>query len=71
MKCLRVPKGGARERTKGAEWVCSPMGGTTILTNQYSQSSQGLKHHQRVQMEGPMAQATYVATSTDIYNLCG
>jgi hypothetical protein len=26
----RVPKGGVRERTEVAEWVCSPIGGTTI-----------------------------------------
>jgi hypothetical protein len=26
----RVPNGGARERTQGAEGVCSPIGGTTI-----------------------------------------
>ena len=30
----RVPDGGARERTQGAEGVCSPIGGTTISTNQ-------------------------------------
>ena len=40
----RVPNGGARERTQGAEGVCSPIGGTTIWTNQYPQSSQGLNH---------------------------
>ena len=40
----RVPNEGARERTQGAEGVCSPIGGTTIWTNQYPQSSQGLNH---------------------------
>jgi hypothetical protein len=40
----RVPNGGARERTQGAEGVCSPTEGRTILTNQYPQSSQGLNH---------------------------
>ena len=30
----RVPNGGARERTQGAEGVCSPIRGTTIWTNQ-------------------------------------
>jgi hypothetical protein len=40
----RVPNGGARERTRGAEGICSPVGETTIWTNQYSQSSQGLNH---------------------------
>jgi hypothetical protein len=35
----RVPNGGARESTQGAEGVCNPIGGTTIRTNQYLQSS--------------------------------
>jgi hypothetical protein len=39
-----VPNGGARERTEGAEGVCSPIGGTTTWTNQIPQSSQGLSH---------------------------
>jgi hypothetical protein len=30
----RVPNEGARESTQGAEGVCSPLGGTTIWTNQ-------------------------------------
>ena len=37
-----VPNGGVRERMVGAEGVCSLIGGTTIWTNQYPQSSQGL-----------------------------
>jgi hypothetical protein len=41
----RVPNGGARERTQGADRICSPIGGTTIWSNQYPQSSQGLNHH--------------------------
>jgi hypothetical protein len=36
----RVPSGGVKERTEGAEGVWS----TTIWTNQYPQSSQGLNH---------------------------
>jgi hypothetical protein len=32
------------ERTQGVEGVCSSLGGTTIRTNQYPQSSQGLNH---------------------------
>jgi hypothetical protein len=40
----RVPNEGASERTQGAEGVCSPIGGTTIWTSQYPQSSQGLNH---------------------------
>jgi hypothetical protein len=31
----RAPNGGARESTQGAKGVCNPIGGTTILTNQY------------------------------------
>jgi hypothetical protein len=41
----KVPNEGARESTKGAEGVCSPIGGTTIGTIQYPQSSQRLNHH--------------------------
>jgi hypothetical protein len=40
----RIPNEGARERTQGAEGVYSPIGGTTIWTSQYPQSSQGLNH---------------------------
>ena len=40
----RVPNEGARERTQGAEGVWSPLGGTTIWTNQYLQSSLGLNY---------------------------
>jgi hypothetical protein len=40
----RVPKEGARESTQGLEAVCSPIGETTIWTNQYSQSCLGLNH---------------------------
>jgi hypothetical protein len=35
----RAPNGGARESTQGAKMVFNPMGGTTIWTNQYPQSS--------------------------------
>jgi hypothetical protein len=51
----------ARERTQGAEGVCSPIGGTTIRTNQYSQSSQGLNHQPKSTQEGLKASAVYVA----------
>jgi hypothetical protein len=40
----RVPNEGARGSTQGAEGICSPIGGTTIWTNQYLQISLGLKH---------------------------
>jgi hypothetical protein len=39
----RIPNGGARERTQGAEEVCSPIGGT-IWTIQEPQSSQEINH---------------------------
>ena len=35
----RAPNGEARESTQGAEGVCNPIGGTTIWTSQYPQSS--------------------------------
>ena len=35
----RAPNGGARESTQGAEGVYNSIGGTTIWTNQYPQSS--------------------------------
>ena len=40
----KLPNGGARESTKGAEGTCSSIGGATIWTNQYPQNSQGLNH---------------------------
>jgi hypothetical protein len=55
----RVPSEGARESTQGAEGICSPIGGTTMWTNQYPQSS--LKLNQRVHMVGLMALAAYAA----------
>ena len=39
----RVPNGGARERTQGAEGVCSATGGTTIWLTQYSPEHPGTK----------------------------
>ena len=57
----RVPNEGARERTQVVEGFSSPIGGGTIWTNQYPQSSLGLNHHQRVHMVGLMAPAAYVA----------
>ena len=40
----RVPIEGARESTQVVEGICSPIGGTSICTNQYPQSSQGLNY---------------------------
>ena len=56
----RVPNEGTRERTQGAEVVCSPIGGT-IWTTQYLQSSQGLNTNQRPHIVGLMTLAAYVA----------
>jgi hypothetical protein len=42
----RVPNEGARESTQGTEGVCSLIGGTSIGTNQYPQSSLELKKKQ-------------------------
>jgi hypothetical protein len=39
----RVSSEGARERTQGAEGVCSPIRGTTILTNKYFPELPGIK----------------------------
>jgi hypothetical protein len=55
-----VPSGGARERSQGAQGVCSPIGGTTIWTNHYPQNAQGV-NNQRVHMVGLMAPASYIA----------
>ena len=41
------PNGEARERTDGAEGACRPISETTIWTNQYPQSSQGLNHQSK------------------------
>jgi hypothetical protein len=41
---LRVPNGGVRERTEGAEGICDVIGKRTISTNQTPQSSQGLNY---------------------------
>ena len=42
-----VPNRGVRGSTKGAEGDCNPTGRTTISTNHYPKSCQGLKHQQR------------------------
>jgi hypothetical protein len=44
----RVPNGGVRERTEGAEGVYNPIGRTTISANQTPQSSQGLNHQPKI-----------------------
>jgi hypothetical protein len=50
------PNIGVRERTEGAEGVCSPIGGTTISTNQNPQSSQGLNHQPKSGWSHPWLQ---------------
>jgi hypothetical protein len=56
----RVPNGRVRERMRGAEGVCNPIGKTTISTTRTPQSSQGLTN-QGVHMKGTMFPAAYVA----------
>ena len=43
----KVPNEGARENTQGAERVWSPIGGTSVWTDQYLQSSLELKHQSK------------------------
>ena len=43
----RVPNEGVRECTQGAEEAWSPIGGTSIWTNQYPQSSLELNHQSK------------------------
>ena len=50
------PNGGVQGRTKGAEWVCNPMGRTIISTNQTPPSSQGLNHQQGYTLRDPWLQ---------------
>jgi hypothetical protein len=57
----KVPNGGARERTQGAEGICSLIVGTTIGTNQYPQSSQGLNHQLKSTQVGTQASDAFVA----------
>jgi hypothetical protein len=38
-----VPNGRVREGTEGAEWVCNPIGRTTLSTNQYVPELPGTK----------------------------
>ena len=56
-----VPNERARESTLGAEGVCSPIGETTIWTNQYPQSSLGLNHQLKKTHVGLLSLAAYVA----------
>ena len=47
------PNGRVMERSEGAEGECNPIGRSTVSTNQMPQSSQGLKHNQRIYMSHP------------------
>jgi hypothetical protein len=71
----RAPNGGARESTQGAKGICNPIGGTTILTNQYTptptlelvslaayESEDGLVGHQW--KERPIGLANFIWLST-------
>jgi hypothetical protein len=46
------PKRGARERNQGTGGVCSPVGGTTIGSNQLPQSSQWQNHQPKISHGG-------------------
>jgi hypothetical protein len=52
------PSGRARGRTKGAEEDFNPV--RTVSTNLTTQSSQGLNHQPKCNMEGVIIPATYV-----------
>jgi hypothetical protein len=56
----RVPNGGVREKTEGAEGVCNPIGRAIISTNQIPQ---GLNYQPKstLLMEQTMTPAAYVA----------
>jgi hypothetical protein len=67
----RVPNGGARESNQGAKGICNSIGGTTILTTQYSPelvslaayvSEDGLVGHQW--KERPIGRANFICLST-------
>jgi hypothetical protein len=53
--------GGLRLRTEGTEWVCNPIGRTTISTKHTSQSFRGLNYQPKIHMEESMSPAAYVA----------
>jgi hypothetical protein len=67
----RAPNCGARENTQGAKGICNPIGGTTILTNQYPPelvslaayvSEDGLVGHQW--KERPIGHANIICLNT-------
>jgi hypothetical protein len=67
----RASNGGARESTQGAKGVFNPIGGTTILTNQYPSELESLAayvsedglvgHHWE---ERPIGLANFICLST-------
>jgi hypothetical protein len=66
----RAPNEGARESTQGAKWICNPLGGTTIWTNQYPLelvslavyvSEDGLVSHHWKLIRGPLVMQTSYA----------
>jgi hypothetical protein len=55
--------------TEGAEGICSPIGRTTISTNQTLQRSQGLNHQPKsIYMEGPMDSVEYVVENDLVWH---
>jgi hypothetical protein len=57
----RVPNEGARESPQGAKGVCSPIGETTISTNQYPRTSLGL-NHQSKKTHGETGVSSYIGS---------
>jgi hypothetical protein len=51
-----IPNGGVRRKTEGAEGVCDLIGGTTVSTNHYLQSSQELNHQPEYTWRDPWLQ---------------
>ena len=56
-----IPNAGVGEGAEGAEGFCSPMGRATVSTGQNPWSCWGLDPQPKVDMERPMAPATYMA----------
>jgi hypothetical protein len=56
-----LPNEGARESTQGAEGVWNPIGGTSIWTNQYPQSSLEL-YHQSKKTHGGTCGSSYICS---------
>jgi hypothetical protein len=63
-----VPSGGVRERTEGAEGVCSLIGRITLSNIETPLSSRGLNHQTKSTQEGSMAPSTYAAEDGPVWH---